>query len=225
MRTAVTAYAVVIGMASMTLSMCHSQPTARQIELNKMRSRPSSAPAADAASQPDRSSPDGMVLSFDGAGIQPQRIELTVGETVTLDVVNYDVVSHGFTIGRDIVLEDGMPMRFRTDFFRDTAMDVLYSGDYVSLPMDDSSSWWWEYWIADQPQSYAGLMVILPTPAFKLTWRHSQAWVDPFISMSWVSFEFTVTADALGEWQFGCFGNRGKHFSNGEFGRLVVTTN
>lgn len=147
----------------------------------------------------------------------PGEIVLYVGQDVTLTMTNTDTFTHDFVIGRNVVIRDGAPIGFETDFFAD--VEIAYDmegGNVLFLPSDlemmtDPSI---QPFFVGHPLDYHGDLMIL-TPSEYLEDKGVFARAKLMI-------HFLVVEAMVGEWEYACFADNGQHYLNGETGRLVI---
>jgi len=159
-------------------------------------------------------------IKFQGNGFEPGEIVLYVGQEITLTMTNTDTVSHDFVIGRNVVIRDGAPVGFETDFFAD--VEIAYDmegGNVLFLPsvledediMTDPS---YQARFVGHPLDYHGEMAIF-APA---GWPEGSKGV----SIARLEIHFLVVEELVGEWEYACFADDGQHYLHGEKGSLVV---
>ncbi|MFO7624530.1 MAG: hypothetical protein R6V73_09265 [Anaerolineales bacterium] len=125
----------------------------------------------------------------------PERIEVKVGQEVTLDLVNLGLISHELMIGQEVARSNNRPNGFHKDLFEVAHVEpVVVGGSTVEEHSADGHG-------ADHSGSF---MVVLPE-------KGDQA-----------SLTFQVTKDMVGEWELGCFEQDGVHYDAGMKGTLVV---
>jgi plastocyanin len=129
----------------------------------------------------------------------PERIELKVGQEVTLELVNLGEISHELMIGREVSSMNNRPNGFHVDFFQAANIEPMVMG--AAEPAGGHSA---EGHGSDHSGSF---MVVLP---------HNG---------DTASVTFQVTEDMVGEWELGCFEQDGVHYDVGMKGTLVVLQN
>jgi plastocyanin len=151
----------------------------------------SSAPAPAAQLEPVR-----FTVEMSEYAFSPGRIEVKVGQEVTLELVNLGQISHELMIGREVASMNNRPSGFHEDFFESANVEPMVMG--VEEPDAGHSA---EGHGADHAGSF---MVVLPETGDK------------------ASLTFQVTEDMVGEWELGCFEQDGVHYDAGMKGALVV---
>jgi uncharacterized cupredoxin-like copper-binding protein len=158
----------------------------------------------------------------------PDRIELTVGQHVTLHIVNHGAIDHEIMIGRNpLRAEDGtLGDGFEHDFFALANPTVEGDASVMGMPgmemdMGDDS----------------GDMAMEATPTSEMAMDDGEMAMDgdhmeEGMNGGMVMFEpqqeatvtFDVTEDMLGTWTLGCFelSSGQVHFDEGMVGVLVV---
>jgi plastocyanin len=125
----------------------------------------------------------------------PERIEVKVGQEVTLELVNLGQISHELMVGQEVARTHNRPNGYHKDLFETAHVEpVIMGGATAGGHGADGHG-------ADHSGSF---MVVLPETG-------DQA-----------SMTFTVTEDMVGEWELGCFEQNGVHYDAGMKGTLVV---
>jgi plastocyanin len=151
----------------------------------------SNVPAPAAQLEPAR-----YTIEMSEYAFSPDRIEVKVGQEVTLELVNLGQISHELMIGREVASMNNRPSGFQEDFFEAAHVEPMVMG--VEEPEAGHSA---EGHGADHAGSF---MVVLPENGDK------------------ASVTFQVTGDMVGEWELGCFEQDGVHYDAGMKGTLVV---
>lgn len=168
-----------------------------------------------------------ITIEMTDFAFSPDTIELKVGQTVTINLVNEGVLVHELMIGRELVMDHNVPSTFEHDFFAGISPEVAVSGDSESAHNDDHAQES-DHEVAQESghshdeeshsqkesahveeskgHSHDGFMVELPGNSDEIA-----------------TITFTVTEDMLGEWELGCFIDNGAHYTAGMTGKLVVT--
>ncbi|MDP2730818.1 MAG: hypothetical protein Q8O55_10105 [Dehalococcoidales bacterium] len=128
----------------------------------------------------------------------PNKIMLKVGQEVRITLSNMGEKDHEFMVGRDVRMEDGIPDGFMTDFFE--GVEVTAERDSQSVPV---------------------MMLMEPGMTEEEMAEHSfMVWLEAGSSPATIIF--TVPANKVGEWTFGCFEDDGDHWEEGMRGTLTV---
>lgn len=162
----------------------------------------------------------------------PNEIELWLGQDVILDIFNVGSRKQNFTIGRDTVYEDSIPLGFEVDFFQGGDSYIDATGFIGGGPHDELEGpfepFLWGY-TGGYPGNPQGFMAVLPTGyAQVLVQRQHQWFPDNSLGPHTVgtytlaSIEFRVTREMLGEWTYASFAGEGEFYDKGLRGRLVV---
>lgn len=156
-------------------------------------------------------------IRYQEDSFDPGEIVLYVGQDVTLSMTNTDTFSHDFAIGRNVVIRDGMPVGFETDFFAD--LDIAYDmagGNVFFFPSDLEMMTEPSYrnLVVGHPLDYHGELRILLPAGFP---EGSEG-----LSRARLLIHFLVVEAMVGEWEYACFADNGQHYLNGETGRLVI---
>ncbi len=192
-----------------------------------------------------RPGPDGTVeIVLDDFSFTPSVIRVKAGQRVRLVLRNQGMHTHEFMVGRRVSLEMGVTEPPTPDFFEgitDVRVEVL-SG--MAMPMGfgmDEMGGMEEGGMAmgeemggmeeggmamgEEMGGMEGMAVILPGPhgegMVMMDEEHhgSMVMMDPAAE---AIIEFTVPADKVGTWIFGCFQEEGLHFDSGMRGILIV---
>jgi plastocyanin len=125
----------------------------------------------------------------------PERIEVKVGQEVTLELVNLGQISHELMVGQEVARSNNRPNGFHKDLFETAHVEPVISGGATAggHAADGHGA-----------EHSGSFMVVLPETG-------DQA-----------SMTFTVTQDMVGEWELGCFEQDGVHYDAGMKGTLVV---
>jgi plastocyanin len=125
----------------------------------------------------------------------PERIEVKVGQEVTLELVNLGLISHELMIGQEVARSNNRPNGFHKDLFEKAHVEPMIMGGATAGGHASDG----------HGEDHSGsFMVVLPETG-------DQA-----------SMTFTVTEDMVGEWELGCFEQDGVHYDAGMKGTLVV---
>jgi plastocyanin len=125
----------------------------------------------------------------------PERIEVQVGQEVTLELVNLGLISHELMIGQEVARSNNRPNGFHKDLFETAHVEPMIMGGATAGGHASDG----------HGEDHSGsFMVVLPETG-------DQA-----------SMTFTVAEDMIGEWELGCFEQDGVHYDAGMRGTLVV---
>ena len=125
----------------------------------------------------------------------PERIEVKVGQEVTLKLVNLGLISHELMIGQEVARSNNRPSGFQKDLFEIAHVEPVVVGGSTAGGHSSAGHG------ADHSGSF---MVVLPEQGDE------------------ASLTFQVTQDMVGEWELGCFEQDGVHYDAGMKGMLVV---
>jgi plastocyanin len=184
--------------------------------------------------------PAEITIDMDEYSFTPADIELSVGQQVTLTLVNAGTLDHELMIGQGMVNDDqGRPSGFATDFFANAGVTPVISGG--GMLMDHSE----EHSMASMDSmegSDEGDMGDMDHSEEEDMGDTDHAEEDDMADMSSedmggmldvnmvmqpvgadpTTVSFTVTEDMLGIWEIGCFEQDGVHYSSGMKGTLTV---
>lgn len=151
------------------------------------------------------------ILQEDSEGgnmkFSPNSIVLTVGQRVRLVLENKGQKNHEFMIGRAVVYNPaGEPDGFKEDFFGPMADQVkAQTGMGAMLVMDGKVMQGMDMSGGNTAgMDHPGWMVMNNTGSGQTV------------------IEFTVPESAVGEWEMGCFQDKGSHYDDGMRGKVIV---
>ncbi len=124
----------------------------------------------------------------------PNRIEVKVGQRVTLELVNMGQLAHEIMFGREVVMKESRPSGYHQDMF---AMAGIQP-EVQMMVMEDMQA-------EHEEEGHEGFMVVLNQNGDRAT------------------ITFTVTKEMVGEWEMGCFEQDGVHYNAGMKGVFVVS--
>jgi plastocyanin len=142
-------------------------------------------------------------------------LEATVGQDVTIELINSGLLEHELMIGRDVMMMNNRPSGYQHDLFESAGVEPVVVMTAVDMSEDDHAD---DDHEEDEHQEgdehsedeaehgHEGFMVALPAEA-----------------MEKATITFTVTEDMVGEWEIGCFVQEGVHYDAGMKGKFVVT--
>ena len=123
----------------------------------------------------------------------PNRLELKVGQQVTLNLKNSGHLAHEIMFGRDVMMMDDHPNSYQHDMFKEAGVEPTVTG----MDMMEEEE--------EHEEGHSGFMVLLNKTGDQAT------------------ITFTVTQKMVGEWGIGCFELDGVHYTQGMRGTLVVS--
>jgi uncharacterized cupredoxin-like copper-binding protein len=126
----------------------------------------------------------------------PSTIEATVGQQVTMILVNKGTLEHEIMIGRDVMMKNSRPSGYQHDMFTETGVEPTVMMIENMQDMGEGES---------EEEGHTGFMVHLAKTGDQAT------------------MTFTVTKDMIGEWEIGCFELDGVHYEQGMVGKFIVT--
>lgn len=139
-----------------------------------------------------------VVIHLDEYSFTPSTIQVTAGSTVTFVIRNDGALKHEFMVGRTVRVTDGVKNGFETDFFHDLEPVVVPADAVVDMDATDMTATTMGG-MADEH----GFMIERP-------------------SGEQATITVTIPTDAVGEWEYGCFVEDGKHYEKGMQGKLIV---
>ena len=123
----------------------------------------------------------------------PERLNLKVGQEVTLNLSNSGQLQHEIMVGREMEKIDNRPAGYAEDMFEAGGVEPEVTQEGEPEHEDEHDE-----------MMHPGFMVALP-PGGTAT------------------VTFTVTEGMLGEWEMGCFEQDGVHYDAGMIGAVSVT--
>ncbi len=123
----------------------------------------------------------------------PERLNLKVGQEVTLNLSNSGQLQHEIMFGREMTKMDNRPAGYVEDMFE--AGGVEPEVTQVGEPEHEQDH---------EEEMHSGFMVALPPDGT-------------------AKMKFTVTEGMLGDWEMGCFEQDGVHYDAGMIGSVSVT--
>ena len=151
----------------------------------------------------DSGGPDAHIrVNMTEYGFGSDVIEVRAGQTVEFLLKNSGDLEHEFMIGREVtVAMGGMATGFEHDFF-EGLMPIVDPPEAVmdmeSMDMDDMD-------MDGHDDHHHGFMVVLAPGAT-------------------ANVTVTIPDDAVGDWEIGCFLDKGTHWSSGMRATLRITT-
>lgn len=141
-----------------------------------------------------------------GMNFSPDTIVLTAGQRVRLIIENKGQKNHEFMIGRTVAYNSaGEPEGFEEDFFAPISDQVNVNLGMGAMVVMDGQ--------VMQGMDMGGGMENI----------HAQGWmVMSNTGSGQTVIEFTVPESAVGEWEMGCFQDKGAHYDDGMRGKVVV---
>jgi uncharacterized cupredoxin-like copper-binding protein len=143
------------------------------------------------------STPEPVVYTIDMTeyAFAPVRIDARVGQQVTLNLVNNGKLAHEIMFGRGVIIENSLPKSFENDMFMEAGVEPVIEGG--GEEHEDEMDM--------EMEEGHGVMVFLGG-----TGDHA-------------TMTFTVTKDMVGQWEIGCFEEKGVHYQAGMKGEFIVT--
>jgi plastocyanin len=141
----------------------------------------------------------------------PERLDVKVGQQVTLNLVNKGQLPHEIMFGRDVAMENGRPSGYKHDMFEEAGVEpvvmLIEEGQHIDAEDEHTESEEHEddEHAENEDHGHEGFMVLLNETGEE------------------GSISFTVTEDMVGEWEMGCFELDGVHYTAGMVGTFVVT--
>lgn len=139
-------------------------------------------------------------------GYSPSVLEVSVGQEVTLHLINKGALAHELMVGREVVVHDGQPANYEHNMFEHVQPEVMMAemdheagGDEHHMEVEDQH-------MDEHSSMDHGFMVSLSSG-------------DPDQE---TTLTFTVTEEMVGEWEIGCFLDGGSHYHSGMVGKLIV---
>ncbi len=175
--------------------------------------------------------PDGTVeIVLEDFRFSPSVIRVKAGQRVRLVLRNEGLHTHEFMIGRQVVLEEGVTEPPEPDFFEGLTDVKVQIVSGLAMPMGfGEEEEGMDMGMGDMGGDMGGMEeaqpvgLLMPGPhgeGLDMGEVHgSMVMMEPF---SEAVIEFTVPADKVGTWVFGCFQEDGLHYDSGMRGILIV---
>lgn len=135
---------------------------------------------------------------------EPNTIQVKAGQQVRINLVNEGEKDHEFMIGRDLMMMEGAPSGFQTNFFDEYGIEVKAERGGQAVDVMELMEEEMEMEGEAGGEMDHGFMVFAPRDGETIT------------------LSFTVPEDSVGEWQMGCFEDSGQHWDDGMQGKLIV---
>ncbi len=167
----------------------------------------------------------------------PAKLELRVGQQVTLHLKNTGEKDHEFMAGKNVKITNGLPNGFETDFFESiqssmemSGMGAMFMNGGVTLAGSDMG----DMNMGDSSGESGGDMAMGDSgdehnDGGGMDAEHGGGDHTGFMVMlptgdmpSEATLTFTVTEDMVGTWEMGCFQEDGQHYDDGMVGKIVV---
>jgi plastocyanin len=136
----------------------------------------------------------------------PVRIEVKVGQEVTLNLVNSGQLPHEIIFSRDVVMVNNRPSGYEHDIFVEAGVEPMVMGAEESKHMEEGEEHEEDEATGNGDHGHAGFMVLLQGTGDQGT------------------ISFTTTEEMAGEWEMGCFELDGVHYDAGMIGTFIVTS-
>ncbi len=142
----------------------------------------------------------------------PETIELSVGQEVTLHLVNNGALEHEVMFGQEVMMVDGHPANFEHHLFEHEEPMVMGGEEHADEGehMEEGEHTEEGEHMEEDEHGHGGddhgFMVSIPGNTNETK-----------------TITFAVTEEMVGEWEIGCFIDGGSHFEQGMVGKVVVT--
>ena len=182
--------------------------------------------AACGSSEPAAPEQVSYTIEMTEYAFTPNEIDVSVGQEITLTLVNKGQLQHEIMFGRDMETADGRPNGYAVDLFEFAGVEPVVRGGMLMIDgemamdegdaghdeemddmamADDDHTEDEEMHMDEDGHGHDGLMVMLPK-------------TDDTATMT-----FLVTEEMVGTWEIGCFELDGVHYDSGMTGTLTVS--
>jgi len=198
------------------------------------------AACGSGSSEPEPPEPVSFTIEMTEYSYSPNELTVSVGQEVTLNLVNKGQLEHEIMFGRDVVMEDGRPNGFAVDMFEFAGVEPEVHGgmlmidgetimqDDMAEGMDDEMDMAegdaehddeMDNMAMGEDEHDEGMAMEEDGHAH----AHDGLMVMLPKTDDTATMTFLVTEDMVGTWEIGCFQLEGVHYDSGMKGTLTVT--
>jgi plastocyanin len=147
----------------------------------------------------------------------PDTIELKVGQTVTLNLVNKGQLEHEVMFGREVLMDNSLPSGYELDLFEHAGVEPnvmmeMHMEEHEEAEHDADEADHEEAEHDDDEAEHADDMAEHGHSGFMVALTNEDT----------ATMTFTVTEEMVGTWEIGCFLQSGSHHLAGMKGSLEV---
>ena len=200
------------------------------------------AACSSGGSEPAPPEPVSFTIEMTEYSFTPNELTVSVGQEVTLNLVNKGQLEHEIIIGRDVVMEDGRPNGYTVDLFEFAGVEPEVHGgmlmidgeiimqDDMAESMDDEMD------MAEGSDTHDEEMDDMAMDEHDDEMAMGEAEHDEGVvhghdglmvmlpqGDETATMTFLVTEEMVGTWEIGCFQLEGVHYDAGMIGTLTVT--
>jgi plastocyanin len=194
--------------------------------------------AACGGSEPAPPEPVSFTIEMTEYAYDPSELTVSVGQEVTLNLINKGQLEHEIMIGRDMVTENGIPNGYAVDFFEfagvephvdggmlmiDGEMIMEGSGDMAMEESDDMAMEESDDMAMDESEHDDEHSDDMAMEEADSGHGHDGLMVMLPKTGDTATMSFVVTEEMVGTWEIGCFQLDGVHYNSGMKGTLTVT--
>lgn len=193
--------------------------------------------------EPEAPEPVSFTIEMTEYAFTPNELNVSVGQEVTLHLINKGTLEHEIMFGRDVVKEDGRPNGYAVDLFEfagvepvvhggmlmidgetvmgDDEMDMEMEDEHDEMDMEEGDEHDDEMTDMDMAEDdHEGDEEMHMDDAGH---GHDGLMVMLPQGDDTATMTFVVTEDMVGTWEIGCFQLDGVHYDAGMTGTLTVT--
>jgi uncharacterized cupredoxin-like copper-binding protein len=169
----------------------------------------------------------------------PEDIELKVGQTVTLNLVNLGQLDHEIMIGREVKMDNSLPAGYELDMFEHAGVEPvvvmeMHENEHVEAEHEeaedshdeaeheeaedshDEAEHEEDEHVQDEAEHEEG------EDDHAETGHNHDGFMVSLANEDRATMTFTITEDMVGTWEIGCFLQDGAHYLADMKGSLVV---
>ena len=175
------------------------------------------------------SEPEEVVYTIEMAEFSyaPEDIELKVGQTVTLNLVNLGQLDHEIMIGREVKMDNFLPAGYELDMFEHAGVEPvvvmeMHENEHVEAEHEeaedshDEAEHEEDEHVQDEAEHEEG------EDDHAETGHNHDGFMVSLANEDRATMTFKVTEDMVGTWEIGCFLQDGAHYLADMKGSLAV---
>ena len=191
------------------------------------------------ASEPEAPEPVSFTVEMTEYAFSPSELNVSVGQEVTLTLVNKGTLEHEIMFGRDVVTADGRPNGYTVDLFEHASVEPDVHGGMLMI--DGAMIMGEEMDMGDDHDEEMDMGDEHDDEMTDMAMEEDDHEDDEEMHMDddghshdglmvmlpagdeTATMTFVVTEDMVGTWEIGCFQLDGVHYDAGMTGTLTVT--
>lgn len=192
--------------------------------------------AACGGSEPEAPEPVSFRIEMTEYAFSPNELNVSVGQEVTLTLINRGQLQHEIMIGRDMVMVDGRPNGYAVDLFEHAGIEPDVQGGMLMIDgetimgdeHDDEMDMQEGDTEHDEEMSDMEMENDEHEDDGEMHMEEDDHGHNGLMVMlpktdDRATMTFVVTEDMVGTWEIGCFELDGVHYDSGMTGTLTVT--